>query len=206
MERIPRTVEEKGCDAVFVAGDITNFGTVEEAESILATIADAGRPVFFVAGNCDPPSLLNHRPRDERIINLHLSKHIFGGYSLAGLGGSLVTSHGMTLIELSEEELSRMLSSIPSLERPSILLSHNPPYGTDADLSMSGEHVGSYAVREFVERVAPVLVSCGHIHEARSISRLGDTLVVNAGPAKNGYCALIETGPNGVNAILERLV
>lgn len=205
-ERIPKTVEEKGCDIVFVAGDITNFGTVEEAEKILGIIAGSGRPVFFVAGNCDPPALLNHRPMNERIVNLHLMKYSFAGYWLAGLGGSLVTSHGMTLIELREEEITSMLSNIVGVEKPSILLSHNPPYGTDADRSMKGEHIGSYAVREFVEREAPILVSCGHIHEARSISKLGDTLVVNAGPAKSGYCAVIEIGPDGVRAMLERLV
>jgi len=205
-ERIPKTVEEKGCDVVFVAGDITNFGTVEEAEKILGIIAGSGRPVFFVAGNCDPPELLNHRPVNERIVNLHLMKYSFGGYWLAGLGGSLVTSHGMTLIELREEEIASMLRNIAGVERPSILLSHNPPYGTDADRSMNGEHIGSHAVREFVEREAPILVSCGHIHEARSVSKLGDTLIVNAGPAKNGYCAVIEIGPEGVRAMLERLV
>lgn len=206
VEKIPRTVEENGCDVVFVAGDITNFGTVEEAERILGVIAETGRPVFFVAGNCDPPSLLNHRPTYERIINLHLTKHMFGGYWLVGLGGSLVTSHGMTLIELREEEIASMIKNIEDAEKPLIFLSHNPPYGTDADRSMNGEHLGSHSVREFIERKNPLLVSCGHIHEARSISRLGETLIVNAGPAKSGYCAIIEVGRGSVDAWLERLV
>lgn len=205
-EKIPRTVEEKSCDVVFVAGDITNFGTVQEAERILGIIADSDRPVFFVAGNCDPPSLLNHRPTDARIINLHLTKYNFGGYWLAGLGGSLVTSHGMTLIELKEEEIAEMIKNIEDVEKPLIFLSHNPPYGSDADRSMNGEHVGSHSIREFIERKNPVLVSCGHIHEARSVSRLGDALIVNAGSAKNGYCAVIELGSGKVEAWLERLV
>ncbi len=206
VEKIPRAVEEKTCDAVFVAGDITNFGTVEEAERILGIIAESDRPVFFVAGNCDPPALLNHRPMNERIINLHTVKYSYSGLWIAGLGGSLVTSHGTTLIELSEEELASMLSNMSGLERSSILLSHNPPYGCDADLSMSGEHIGSHAVRKFVEKERPVLVSCGHVHEARSISRLGETLIVNAGPAKNGYCAVIDVDSGGVKARLEKLV
>ncbi|MEM1517649.1 MAG: metallophosphoesterase [Nitrososphaerota archaeon] len=205
-EKIPRTVEEKSCDVVFVAGDITNFGTVEEAERILGIIAGSGRRVFFVAGNCDPPSLLNHRPMNERIINLHLAKYNFGGYWLVGLGGSLVTSHGMTLIELREEEIADMIKNIEDAEKPLVFLSHNPPYGSDADKSMNDEHLGSHSVRKFIERKSPILVSCGHIHEARSISRLGDTLIVNAGPAKNGYCAVIELGAGKVEAWLERLV
>lgn len=205
-ERIPRTVEERGCDAVFIVGDITNFGTVEEAERILGIVADSGRPVFFVAGNCDPPSLLNHRPTNAKIINLHLTRHMFGDYWLVGLGGSLVTSHGTTLIELREDEIASMLKKIEDVDKPLVFLSHNPPYGTDADKSMNGEHVGSHSVREFIEKKSPVLVSCGHIHEARSISRLGDTLIVNAGPAKNGYCALIELGAGRAEAWLERLI
>ena len=48
-----------------------------------------------------------------------------------------------------------------------------------------GEHpsLGSVAVRSAIERLAPRLVVCGHIHgSAGQWERLGDTPIVNAGP------------------------
>jgi hypothetical protein len=52
--------------------------------------------------------------------------------------------------------------------------------------------VGSYSVREFVKRVKPKLVLCGHIHEAVGVDKIGDAMVVNPGPVRQGQCALID--------------
>ena len=51
---------------------------------------------------------------------------------------------------------------------------------------------GSTAVRDFIDRVQPGLVLCGHIHEARGQARLGSSVVVNCGPARSGHYVLAE--------------
>jgi hypothetical protein len=37
-------------------------------------------------------------------------------------------------------------------------------------------------------------VICGHIHEARGQAKIGNTVVVNCGPARDGNYAVAEVG------------
>jgi len=57
-------------------------------------------------------------------------------------------------------------------------------------------------VREFVDRHQPALVLCGHIHEARGQARLGNSVIVNCGPAKRGHYALVELTAKAVQVEL----
>jgi Icc-related predicted phosphoesterase len=192
----------KGFDAILVVGDITHFGNPAQAEDILGKVASAGVPVYFVAGNCDPEILLTWQPGGE-IVNIHRRHVSVGDVELLGLGGGNISPFN-TLIEFTEEQFREMLEELRPHGRRFILVSHTPPYGVDADYGRRG-HLGSTAIREFVERFSPLAVCCGHIHEARSISVIGSTKVVNAGPAKDGYCASITVEENNIEVSLLRL-
>ncbi|MEM0349120.1 MAG: metallophosphoesterase [Candidatus Caldarchaeum sp.] len=187
-------------DVVVLVGDITHFGAVPQAETILGTVAKSGRLVLFVPGNCDHPSLLSWRPSISNVVNLHAASLRHADYAFYGLGGGNLSPFN-TLIEFSEEEFETMLSKLNPSSENFILLSHTPPHGVDADVGR-GRHLGSTAIRKFVESRKPLAVCCGHIHEARSISRIGDTVVVNAGPAKEGFYASLEIRGKEVKAEL----
>jgi Icc-related predicted phosphoesterase len=63
---------------------------------------------------------------------------------------------------------------------------HSPPRDTRCDLIGARVHVGSRAIRAFVERRQPPLVLSGHIHESPRVSgawrdTIGRTVVVNPG-------------------------
>jgi Icc-related predicted phosphoesterase len=67
-----------------------------------------------------------------------------------------------------------------------VFVLHSPPHGTRCDMIAPGQHVGSRAIRSFVERHAPRLVLSGHIHESPRVSgawrdRIGPSEVVNPG-------------------------
>lgn len=69
-----------------------------------------------------------------------------------------------------------------------IYVIHAPPFGTNLDITSSGQHVGSAAIREFIEKHAPLATLHGHIHESPEMSGswmdvLGATVCVNAGSA-----------------------
>jgi len=80
--------------------------------------------------------------------------------------------------------LAELAAAGPAGETVFVL--HSPPRDTCCDLTVSRTHVGSRAIRAFVERHQPPLVLSGHIHEAPRISSayrdaVGRTVVVNPG-------------------------
>jgi len=63
---------------------------------------------------------------------------------------------------------------------------HCPPDNTALDQLVGGMHVGSLAIREFIEETKPLLTLHGHIHETvdvsgRFVERIGDTYSFSAG-------------------------
>ena len=80
------------------------------------------------------------------------------------------------------------LSAPASMSPPAdtIYVLHSPARDTACDVIAAKQHVGSRAIRRFVETQQPQLVLSGHIHESPRVSgawrdRLGRTHVVNPG-------------------------
>ena len=174
-------------DLILIAGDITHFSGWEVARKVLEPVLSLGVPVLAVHGNCDGrdvPQLL-----EELGIGLHDRRVEINGVGFIGLGGSNITPFN-TIWELTEDEIMKILER--NYRPGDVILSHVPPRDTKADRIHSGLHVGSKALREFIERNQPPLVVTGHIHEARSVDRVGKTVIVNPGPLFRGYYAVIE--------------
>ncbi|MEM2982278.1 MAG: metallophosphoesterase [Candidatus Bathyarchaeia archaeon] len=176
-------------DLTLVAGDISH-NDLDEALRLLKILCETGVPTFFVPGNMDSPSLSRWRGDSPR--NLHGDCVDFKGYSIVGLGGSVNTPFN-TPFEYDESNASAILNGIPSRFESGrlIILSHCPPKGTRADTTRFGIHAGSGSVREFVEKKSPLLVVCGHIHEAECTDNLGRSIIVNPGPAYHGGYARV---------------
>ncbi|MEZ0320034.1 MAG: metallophosphoesterase family protein [Pyrobaculum sp.] len=172
-------------DAVIAAGDYTYKRTLEAAAEALLALAEVG-PVYFVPGNTDPPELT--RFRADGVYPIHGATAALGPLVVGGVGGSLPTPFD-DLFKLSEEEIEALLKSLRPI--PHILVVHNPPRGL-LDRVGGVRPVGSVAVRRYIEERQPLLSVHGHIHEDRGITVLGDTVVVNPGPLKNGYYAVAE--------------
>lgn len=178
-------------DLVLLGGDITHFGTPNVAEAVVRRLERDGTKVLAVAGNCDSQTI------DQRLIELGVS--LFGrGVQFRQVGFHGVSAmppwHG-TMYELTEEQIANALCDGDAQLNSAanrVLLSHSPPYDTSLDRTRHGDHVGSTAVRQFIDRRQPALVVCGHIHEARGIDRLGETQIVNCGAAYRGNYALAE--------------
>jgi Icc-related predicted phosphoesterase len=80
------------------------------------------------------------------------------------------------------------LAELALLSAPAdtVYVLHSPPRDTACDVIAARQHVGSRAIRRFVETRQPRLVLSGHIHESPRVSgawrdRLGLTPVVNPG-------------------------
>jgi predicted phosphodiesterase len=84
-------VEDEGIDLVVDAGDLLNFGTVEEGEAagIFTGIESVGVPYLFVRGNHDATSATDTSVLDRmsRIPNVVLLEPPTGGYTEVTAGG-----------------------------------------------------------------------------------------------------------------------
>ncbi len=194
-------------DLIIAAGDISHFGPFEMAKYILNLLASTGAPVFFVPGNCDPPRLLHWENPLKHIFNLHEKYREIQGFFFAGVGGGIISPFN-TFIEYTEDEYlgflykaTRGLNDFSKL----ILIVHNPPYNTKLDIVHGNTHVGSRSVRRFIEEKQPLLLITGHIHESRGIDQIGRTVMVNPGPLKWGYYALIDINNEKVDILLEKI-
>jgi len=175
---------------VVVAGDLANRN-IRLAEEALEELSKSVQKVLFVPGNMDDPALANWRDT-ERIVCIHAKRTGHDGILFVGLGGS-VTSPFRAPFEFGEAEASRALAQAvqTSSSQNMVLVSHCPPKNTKLDLAGGTRHVGSEAVLKFIEEKRPLLVICGHIHEAQGIDSVGQVPVVNVGSAAHGHYASI---------------
>jgi len=196
--------EELRAEVVVACGDLTHFGTVQRAKDLLTPLLELRLPLFFVPGNCDPPALIGVSMEGAHCI--HGTFEAYGDAVFMGAGGGLLSPFH-TPFEMTEEELmevlDRSLKHVPK-KRWLVLVSHHPPINTDVDVTSGGKHIGSLSVRRFIEEKEPAVVFCGHVHEARGVDRIGETLLLNPGPARHGYCALADFNEN-IEVKLDRL-
>lgn len=190
-------------DLVVVSGDLTDFGNKKTADEIISILKKAGKPVFAVPGNCDPPEVRD--AIEAAGVSLHNKKKEQDGYTFAGFGGSTPTPFN-TPFEMPEEEFSTNLGSLctaASGAKRLVLVTHAPPKNTGCDTLPGGAHAGSQAVRDAVETRQPTFLFCGHIHEGISTETIGKTVVVNPGPARSGNYGIADLKSKKIR--LERL-
>jgi len=196
--------EEVRAEMVVACGDLTHFDTVQRAKDLLAPLLDLRLPFFFVPGNCDPRALTGVSIEGAHCI--HGTFGVYGDAVFMGVGSGLLSPFH-TPFEMTEEELMEVLDRgfehAPN-KHWTILVSHHPPSNTRVDVTSGGKHIGSLSVRRFVEEKKPAVVFCGHVHEARGVDRIGETLLVNPGPARHGHCALADFNEN-IEVKLDRL-
>jgi hypothetical protein len=149
-------------------------------------------PVFAVAGNCDPRDIVGVFA--DYGASLNDNSRFFNGVFFMGVGGSNITPFNTPFERFEEDmeaEISKMHNPQKSSKKRSVLLSHCPPKGY-CDLTHQQVHAGCSSIKNIASSFD--IVVCGHIHEARGISHLDETLVVNPGPAFQGFGACIEIG------------
>lgn len=182
-------------DVVVIGGDLTTVGTMKEASDALELFRRECATLLVIAGNMDLPE------HDDMFFQMGCSINgrgkIIGDVGFFGVSAA-PHSKLKTPYEISEERilaLARAGHADVRSARLKIFVPHAPPYGTRVDIIHLGIHVGSTAVRDFVEDEAPDAVVCGHIHESRGMDAIETTKIVNCGQASRGHYALIETSP-----------
>jgi len=186
FESFASKAEEGHAEILVICGDITHFGTLDQAKYLLSTLSGLRVPLLFVPGNCDAPSLVGVDVEGANCI--HGKAVSYDDLTFLGVGGSPPTPFS-TPFEMTEQEIMRTLNQASknlTESRWFVVVSHTPPYNTQLDKTLLSHHVGSRSVREFVEEREPTVVFCGHIHEAGGKDQINETILVNCGPARHG--------------------
>lgn len=201
-EKARKIPEIRRADCLVVNGDLTVRGGRSEARSVLDALSELNGTVYAHIGNMDEAEV--DVMFSEMGINLNGRGKVIGDVGLFGLGGSPPTPFD-TPSEFSERELEATLrkayESVADA-RVKILFSHPPPANTLLDRVRSGEHVGSTAVRSFLEQADCAACVCGHIHEAVGTDQVGPTRVLNPGMLARGGYARIEWDGKRLEATL----
>jgi uncharacterized protein len=189
--QVTETLDRVGpVDLAIIAGDFTNGGTPREVDQALADWMPRVPRLFAVSGNMDSPDI--DALLDQRGVSLNAQCHQAGHAAFFGCSAAPIAIG--TPYEIPETEIAERLeqgySNAPA-GSTLVCVPHAPPLGA-VDQIRSGRHVGSRAVAEFVRRVQPTLVICGHIHEAFGQARMDQSLIVNCGPVAGGHHAVID--------------
>lgn len=169
---------EMDADYYIAAGDLANWG---RGLDLMGPVLEkrAGR-MYVMPGNHESETGVAGFCERFGFKNFHGQVLNIDGYSVAGLGYSNRTPFN-TPGEYTEAELAERLSRFEGL-KPLVLICHCPPKGTKLDRAGEGQHFGSTAVREFIERNQPAYFYCGHIHEAAGVQdTIGRTQGWNVG-------------------------
>jgi Icc-related predicted phosphoesterase len=149
-------------DYYFAAGDLANFGRgLDVLGPILQKRAER---MYVLPGNHESEGDITRFCGEFGFQDFHGRTIQIEGYHVAGLGYSNPTPFN-TPGEYSEQELTERLNRFSGLD-PLVLICHTPPKDTLLDRAGEGQHFGSAAIREFIEREHPRYFFCGHIHEA----------------------------------------
>src|ERR1700722_13814002 len=149
-------------DYYFAAGDLANFWRGLDAMGpIMLRRADR---MYVLPGNHESETDVERFCREFGFQDFHGRTMPIAGYNVAGLGYSNPTPFD-TPGEYSEQELRERLDKFSGLD-PLVLICHTPPKGTALDRAGAGQHFGSVAIGEFIQREQPLYFFCGHIHEA----------------------------------------
>ena len=186
-------------DLVLILGDITNFGPLDFVETFINKVADCDVDVIAIPGNCDPKGICN--AINEVSFCLHNNIIAYGDAILFGYGGSNETPFN-TPGEIQDNKIYgdvfELLANYDyvyndKVPKVKILVTHAPPYNTEVDKIESGEHVGSQGILKSIHEFEPEINLCGHVHEAKSLSKIGFTTdVANPGMLKDNGAVLID--------------
>ena len=185
---IPAIADEiSAADAVVISGDITNFGNRKVTGRVLDALGKLNDNILAVPGNCDTKAVTEYLLGHDMMLHCKCAR--IGDVSFVG------ACKWLECPQDPDGDFASTLNYVQTLlpsEGPSILVTHQPAFGTKVDSALPGHHGGSSLIRDFIENNQPTLALSGHIHEARGSDTIGDTTLVNPGPFTNGCYAVIE--------------
>ncbi|QQG39720.1 MAG: metallophosphoesterase [Candidatus Aenigmatarchaeota archaeon] len=182
---LEKVVKKEKPAAFLYAGDMIPHPWEDgSAEDVAEGIANLGVPAYVVAGNFDDPEFLKIVALASPAFHLlGMEKVELNGYTIVGL-----MDLSLPLVYAFRHLRSDVLKSVLKGCKPerTIIVNHIPPYKTKADFATAwgfDEDAGDEGLRKIVDDFQPLLIVCGHIHEAKGIYKVGKTTILNTATA-----------------------
>jgi Icc-related predicted phosphoesterase len=197
-------------DVVVCPGDFTDFNIPkgftrrDVCKIILEELKTLGKPVVAVPGSWDG-DLIDLFKKEG--VNVHAEGKVIDGVGFYGYGGAKTPFS--TPFEPSEGEIELGLGkSFNEIKNAKIKVqvTHAPPSKTKLDTIVTGAHVGSDVVRQFIVESQPNAAICAHIHESRGVDELGKTKIINPGRFPEGYLGILDISGTKVSAKVTSLI
>ncbi|MCO8274665.1 metallophosphoesterase [Actinoplanes sp. TRM 88003] len=136
----------------------------------LAFVAAGCPAIFGVAGNHDEVTASEVAALGPDVALLDGDRREFNGLTVAGVSG--VIGDPARPLRRADHDFHAAVEAVidPS---PDVLLLHEGPAGEDVDQRGNG------SLRALIERRAPALTICGHVHWARPTALLGSGHIIN---------------------------
>lgn len=153
-------------DMVIDAGDLTDFGSLVEAQAF-SQIGSLGVPYLFAPGNHDSPEVTAFLRGLANVTILEGQKVVTKGLSVLGVpdpwsfGSTVNGTSQMEIREALEEQANTLKALLEKEKDVDIAVIHNP------------------TMAESVEGLAPVIIS-GHTHRL-SVRKTGGSIYLNPG-------------------------
>jgi len=187
-------LSEINFDIIVGTGDFTDVGVKgfsqkDIAKLILEEMKSLRKPIVCVPGNLDNEII---SVLDVENVNIHGKGRIINGVGFYGVGGAKTPFS--TSLEPTEGESELMLENGFNEIKDAkikIQVTHAPPARTKMDLIYTGAHIGSEAIRKFIEDHNPDVAISAHVQEAKGIDELKNTKLLNPGRFPEGHYGLI---------------
>lgn len=172
-------IVKQGADIFICLGDFTNFGKgLDKAAEIFKPLRER---LWLMPGNSEPLDLIKQTCQKSKFVFFHQRMIERNGFNLAGFGLSNPTPFN-TPGDISEKEIERGLEKFKN-KKNLMLFCHAPAKETELDVLPDGKtHVGSQAIKNFLNKEKPLCFFSGHIHENEGkIEQLGETTCFSVG-------------------------
>lgn len=169
-------------DVILHAGDVSSRGHKAEVQRFLDWFAGLDyRYKIFIAGNHDFFFETATQTEIEAMIPEGLIYLNDSGVEIEGIKiwGSPIQPwfYDWAFNRRRGPDIQKHWDLIP--EDSDIVITHGPVFGI-LDRTASGQVVGCEDLLPVIQRIAPKVHLCGHIHEAYGTRQVGDTLFINA--------------------------
>ncbi len=166
-------IKNKEFDVAIFAGDMTIFGN--GIDKVFSKIEKLKKTTLVIPGNHEEDKQVKQASsKYKHIFDIHKNHIVIDNILFLGHGGE-----GFTTRSEEFDSIAKRFEQLAEQYEKVVLVIHQPPYKTTVDI-IHGQRAGNKSYRDFIKRVQPNLVICGHLHEnANKQDKIGKSLIIN---------------------------